>query len=117
MWEQYRLVGSIEEAVCALSEIGGEARIIAGGTDLILEIERGVRKGIKTLIDISAIPGFTAYSGKDLCIVTGMLGSRVSPNPESRYCCRQPRHGITRQRQHQSINGIRYKALPGIKTR
>jgi len=57
MWEQYRLVGSIEEAVCALSEIGGEARIIAGGTDLILEIERGVRKGIKTLIDISAIPG------------------------------------------------------------
>jgi len=57
MWEQYRLVGSIEEAVCALSEIGGESRIIAGGTDLILEIERGVRKGIKTLIDISAIPG------------------------------------------------------------
>ncbi|MEA3326681.1 MAG: FAD binding domain-containing protein [Chloroflexota bacterium] len=57
MWEQYRLVGSIEEAASALSEIGEEARIIAGGTDLILEIERGIRKGIKALIDISAIPG------------------------------------------------------------
>jgi len=57
MWEQYRLVSSIEEAVSALSEIGDKARIIAGGTDLILEIERGIRKGIKTLIDISAIPG------------------------------------------------------------
>ncbi len=57
MWEQYRLVSSIEEAVSALSELGDKARIIAGGTDLILEIERGIRKGIKTLIDISAIPG------------------------------------------------------------
>ena len=57
MWEQYRLVSSIEEAVSALSDIGDKARIIAGGTDLILEIERGIRKGIKTLIDISAIPG------------------------------------------------------------
>lgn len=57
MWEQYRISGSIKEAVSALSEEGGAARIIAGGTDLILEIERGVRKDIKTLIDISAIPG------------------------------------------------------------
>lgn len=57
MWEQYRLVSSIEEAVSALSEEGSKARIIAGGTDLILELERGIRKGIKTLIDISAVPG------------------------------------------------------------
>jgi len=56
MWEQYRIAGSIEEAVTALSEESEDARIIAGGTDLILEIERGVRKGIKTLIDISAVP-------------------------------------------------------------
>ncbi len=57
MWEQYIIAGSIEEAVTALSEEGEKARIIAGGTDLILEMERGVRKGVKTLIDISAIPG------------------------------------------------------------
>ena len=33
------------------------ARIVAGATDLILEIERGVRKGIDTLIDISRVQG------------------------------------------------------------
>jgi len=57
MWQKYIMAGSLDEAVSALAEFGEEARIIAGGTDLILEIERGVRKGITTLIDVSKIPG------------------------------------------------------------
>lgn len=57
MWNKYILAESIEEAVEALSEEGAAARIIAGGTDLILEIERGVREGINTIIDITKIPG------------------------------------------------------------
>lgn len=57
MWQKYILPESIEDAVSALAEGGEKARIIAGGTDLILEIERGVRKGITTIIDITRIPG------------------------------------------------------------
>jgi len=57
MWQKYILAESIEDAAAALAECGEEARVIAGGTDLILEIERGVRKGITTLIDVSKIPG------------------------------------------------------------
>lgn len=57
MWQTYHSVVSIEDTVRILAEEGQGARIIAGATDLILEMERGVRKGIHTLIDISRIPG------------------------------------------------------------
>lgn len=57
MWKKYILAESIEAAVDALAQAGEDARIMAGGTDLILEIERGVRQGIDTIIDITKIPG------------------------------------------------------------
>jgi carbon-monoxide dehydrogenase medium subunit len=57
MWSEYFNVASIEEALRLLAERGSHARIVAGATDLLLEIERGVRGGIDTLIDISRLPG------------------------------------------------------------
>lgn len=56
MWREYFNVTSIDEALSILSERRERARIIAGGTDLIIEMERGVRSGIDTLIDITHIP-------------------------------------------------------------
>jgi len=57
MWQNYILAESLEHAVSALAECGEEGRIIAGGTDLILEIERKSRPEIKTIIDVTKIPG------------------------------------------------------------
>jgi xanthine dehydrogenase iron-sulfur cluster and FAD-binding subunit A len=56
MWNEYLNVTTIDEALHALAEQGERARIVAGATDLILEIERGVRRGIETLIDVTRIP-------------------------------------------------------------
>jgi len=56
MWTNYLNVTTIDEALRALAQGGERARIVAGATDLILELERGVRKGIETLIDITRIP-------------------------------------------------------------
>lgn len=55
MWQNYYSVTSIAEALQILAERGERARIVAGATDLILELERGVRQGIDTLIDISRV--------------------------------------------------------------
>ena len=57
MWREFFGATSIDEVIGILAERGESARVIAGGTDLILEIERGVRTGIDTLVDVSRIPG------------------------------------------------------------
>lgn len=57
MWQTYLTATNIDEVLNVLAEQGERARIVAGGTDLILELERGVRKGITTLIDVTRIPG------------------------------------------------------------
>lgn len=56
MWQEYYSVTSIEEAVQILAKKRAKARIVAGATDLILELERKVRSGIESLIDITRIP-------------------------------------------------------------
>ncbi|MBN2148033.1 MAG: FAD binding domain-containing protein [Anaerolineales bacterium] len=57
MWQEYYTVRSLEDALAILSEKKEKARIVAGATDLILEIERGVRKGIEVLVDLRKISG------------------------------------------------------------
>lgn len=57
MWTNYINATSIEEVLQVLSAHGSSARIVAGATDLILEMELGVRKGIDTLIDVTRIAG------------------------------------------------------------
>jgi len=56
MWHEYFTVNSTEEAVRILGQKGERARIVAGATDLILELERGVRRGVDVLVDITRIP-------------------------------------------------------------
>jgi carbon-monoxide dehydrogenase medium subunit len=57
MWTRYYTPATLQEAVELLGAHDKGARIVAGATDLILELERGQRPGVELLIDISRIPG------------------------------------------------------------
>ena len=57
MWHEYISVSTLEEAKQILAERREKARVVAGATDLILELERGVRRGVDTLVDITRVPG------------------------------------------------------------
>ncbi len=57
MWKTYYSATSIDEAVQLLADQAGRARIVAGASDLMLELERDLRPGVETLIDITRIPG------------------------------------------------------------
>lgn len=56
LWNNYLTPTSLDEAVSMLADHSDDARIVAGATDLILELERGQRPSVQTLIDITRIP-------------------------------------------------------------
>jgi carbon-monoxide dehydrogenase medium subunit len=83
MWHEYFNAATTEEAIRLLGEHGGKARIVAGATDLILELERGVRRDIHTLIDITRIPGLDQITLDEDDVVH--LGPMVTHNHCAAY--------------------------------
>lgn len=73
MWENYLTVPSIQGAVDALAESPQESRIVAGATDLILELERGLHHSVRNLIDITRVPGMDRIKEEDGWIHLGPL--------------------------------------------
>src|SRR2546427_10342922 len=54
MWQTYFQPTSLEGALELLEQYTGKARLVAGGTDVLVELQRGV-KPTTTLIDITAL--------------------------------------------------------------
>ncbi len=62
MWKTYILPANLDEALAALAEFGPKARVVAGSTDLMLELKRRQRPQVEALIDITRIAGLTSIT-------------------------------------------------------
>jgi len=56
---RYIAPADLPEALALLEELGSGARLVAGGSDLLLELARGEHQDVNTLIDISRLPGLS----------------------------------------------------------
>ncbi len=55
MWQEYINATSIQQILSILADKKNQARIIAGGTDLVLEMRQDLHQEVHTLIDISRV--------------------------------------------------------------
>lgn len=70
----YLTATSVDKVLKLLDQYRRRARIISGGTDLMLELSRGSRPEVETLIDITRIPRLNEISmGEDNLIHLGPL--------------------------------------------
>ena len=70
--DRYERPATLDEAVEILSAHGERARIVAGATDLLLEMQRKVRN-VDVLVDLSAIPGLDKITIDEGTITLGPL--------------------------------------------
>lgn len=70
-WNEYYLAQTLDEALALLGRYGSRARVIAGGTDLVLSFEEGKISGIEALIDISRLPELQSILVEDHRITVG----------------------------------------------
>jgi CO/xanthine dehydrogenase FAD-binding subunit len=56
LWQNYVRPASISEAIQALTSSPGPAVPLAGGTDLLLDLEQGHHSPIHTLVDLTTVP-------------------------------------------------------------
>ncbi|MFN8529903.1 MAG: FAD binding domain-containing protein [Anaerolineae bacterium] len=83
MWSHYFSVSHLSEALDLLAQYRERARVIAGGTDILIELERNQRPNVDVLIDISRLPGLADISLHGDTIRLGALvtHNQVVANP------------------------------------
>jgi CO/xanthine dehydrogenase FAD-binding subunit len=70
MWQAYEMPASVEEVLEILVRYRGQAQIIAGGTDLIIELQES-KHSVECLVDVTRIPALDRIEQQGNWIVMG----------------------------------------------
>ncbi len=83
LWQQYIRPTSVAEAVTALTSAPGPALPLAGGTDILLDLQQGRHSPVHTIVDLTEIPEMKSLEIRDerLFIGAGVPLSRIARDP------------------------------------
>jgi len=83
LWTHYHTPTTVEEALTLLASYQGRARVIAGGTDLLLDIRHGHMPRPDALVDITRIPGIAALrqDGDVMALGAGVTHAQIVAEP------------------------------------
>lgn len=70
MWQAYEFPQAVDEAIQILSRYEGRARLIAGGTDLVIQLNEG-QAHAECLVDVTRIPGLDRIEADDDRLLLG----------------------------------------------
>jgi len=70
MWQEYLFPATVQEALEMLAAHDGQAQIIAGGTDLVLQSQRGQCMA-RVMVDITRIPGLDTIEEREGYVTIG----------------------------------------------
>jgi carbon-monoxide dehydrogenase medium subunit len=82
-WRHYYLPTTVDEAVMLLQKLEGQARLVAGGTDLLVDTHRH-KAAAAALVDITRIPELQAIRQEDGHLVIGaaVTHARLASSPQ-----------------------------------
>jgi CO/xanthine dehydrogenase FAD-binding subunit len=69
--DEYILAQTVDEALQSLSAARGAARIVSGGSDLLVEIQQGNHPAVHMLVDVTEIEGMCALEIRDTSLFIG----------------------------------------------
>jgi carbon-monoxide dehydrogenase medium subunit len=55
LWQSYQQPNSVEDALACLRDATGPVAVIAGGTDLLLDLQQGRHRPVEVLVDVTEI--------------------------------------------------------------
>lgn len=83
IWKNYHLAQSIQDALDALTNAQGPARLISGGTDLLLDLQQGRHPPVDTLVDVTAVPEMSVLEirGDEVFVGAAVPLNRIVRSP------------------------------------
>jgi CO/xanthine dehydrogenase FAD-binding subunit len=83
LWQEYIRPASVAEAVTALTSAPGRALLLAGGTDIMLDLKQGRHPPVHTIVDLTEIAEMKVLEIREdqLFIGAGAPISRIAQDP------------------------------------